>query len=547
LGLQALIEDYDLIDELPLVREEPPQPSLVRGENISLNPEKVKTLKRVQGALRLSAHILANDKTQLVGQLWGRMQGFDVPEIQQLLSQAKQHKTTGLRPLTPSLTSPGGRLLRTLSGHSHSVNAVAVTADGKRAISGSGDSTLKVWNLETAEELFTLNGHSHSVYAVAVTADGKRAISGSDDSTLKVWNLETAEELFTLNGHSHSVSAVAVTADGKRAISGSDDSTLKVWNLETAEELFTLNGHSHSVYAVAVTADGKRAISGSDDSTLKVWNLETAEELFTLNGHSHSVYAVAVTADGKRAISGSDDSTLKLWNLETGEELFTLNGHSDSVSAVAVTADGKRAISGSDDSTLKLWNLETGEELFTLNGHSDSVNAVAVTADGKRAISGSYDTTLKLWNLETAEVIASFTGESSIYCCAVTPDGVTIVAGEASGRVHFPAPRRDGGITMNTTPRSPIVTNTRGHPSEFQQIITEKSKNFVGREFVFAAINEFLHKYDRGYFTLIGAPGSGKTAILAKYVTENPHVIYYSAQVEGKNRADQFLWISALN
>ena len=94
---------------------------------------------------------------------------------------------------------------------------------------------------------------------------------------------------------------------------------------------------------------------------------------------------------------------------------------------------------------------------------------------------------------------------------------------------------------MNPTPRSPIVTNTRGHPSEFEQLITEKSENFVGRKFVFAAINEFLHKYDRGYFTLIGAPGSGKTAILAQYVTQNPHVIYYSAQIEGKNRADQFL------
>lgn len=94
---------------------------------------------------------------------------------------------------------------------------------------------------------------------------------------------------------------------------------------------------------------------------------------------------------------------------------------------------------------------------------------------------------------------------------------------------------------MNTTPRSLIVTNTRGHPSEFGQIITEKSENFVGREFVFAAINDFLHKYAHGYFILIGAPGSGKTAILAKYVTENPHVIYYSAQVEGKNRTDQLL------
>jgi WD40 repeat protein len=84
-----------------------------------------------------------------------------------------------------------------------------------------------------------------------------------------------------------------------------------------------------------------------------------------------------------------------------------------------------------------VWDLATGEQLRTLNGHSDSVNAVAVTADGKQAISASRDNTLKLWNLETGEVIASFTGESPIICCAVAPDGVTIVAGEESGRLHF--------------------------------------------------------------------------------------------------------------
>ena len=94
---------------------------------------------------------------------------------------------------------------------------------------------------------------------------------------------------------------------------------------------------------------------------------------------------------------------------------------------------------------------------------------------------------------------------------------------------------------MNTPPRSPTPINTASYPIEFQQLIWEKSENFVGREFVFAAINEFLHRCDHGYFTLRGAPGSGKSAILAKYVTSNPHVIYYNAQVEGKNRADQFL------
>jgi hypothetical protein len=89
---------------------------------------------------------------------------------------------------------------------------------------------------------------------------------------------------------------------------------------------------------------------------------------------------------------------------------------------------------------------------------------------------------------------------------------------------------------MNVTPRPPTA-----YSREFLQLIRDKSSNFIGRQFIFAAINEFLHKCDRGYFTLVGAPGSGKSAILAKYATENPHVIYYSAEVEGKNRVDQFL------
>jgi WD40 repeat protein len=128
---------------------------------------------------------------------------------------------------------------------------------------------------------------------------------------------------------------------------------------------------------------------------------------------------------------------VKVWNLETGGEKLTLTGHSDRVLAVAVTADGTRVIFGSDDNTVKVWNLETGEEPFTLTGHSDRVLAVAVTADGTRVISGSLDNTVKVWNLKTGEEIATFTSDSSIYSCAVAPDGLKIIAGDKSGMVHF--------------------------------------------------------------------------------------------------------------
>jgi WD40 repeat protein len=100
--------------------------------------------------------------------------------------------------------------------------------------------------------------------------------------------------------------------------------------------------------------------------------------------------------------------------------------------------DAPYAISSSTDNTLKVWNLKTAQELLTITGNSNGANDVVMTPDGKYLVSHtSYDNTLHVWELETQDVIASFCGESTLTCCAVAPDGLTIVAGEASGRVHF--------------------------------------------------------------------------------------------------------------
>ncbi len=407
ININALLADYDF---------------LPGDENLQL----------IQGALRLSAHILNEDKQQLAGQLLGRLLGFAREEIQRLLTQAQQCKTPGFLPQTVSLTPPGGSLVRTLVGHSSSVYAVALSADGKYVISGSHDKTLKVWNWQTGEQLLTLEGHSSLVTALTITPDGKYVISGSDDKTLKVWNWQTGEQLLTLEGHSSLVTALTITPDGKYVISGSDDKTLKVWNWQTGEQLLTLEGHSSLVKAVALSADGKYVISGSGDKTLKVWNWQTGEQLRTLYGHSSWVNAVVLSTDGKYVISGSDDNTLKVWNWQTGEQLLTLYGHSSFVYTVALSADGKYVISGSDDNTLKVWNLQTGEQLLTLYGHSSSVRAVALSADGKYVISGSSDNTLKVWNWQTGEQLLTLYGHSSlVYAVALSADGKYIISGSS--------------------------------------------------------------------------------------------------------------------
>jgi len=161
----------------------------------------------------------------------------------------------------------------------------------------------------------TLGRHTSIVWCVAVTHDSRFAISGSEDTTLKVWDLETGAEVRTLEGHSETVRCVAVTFDSRYAISGSNDDTPKVWNLDTGEEMKTLEGHTKSVTSVTVTPDSRFAISGSLDKTLKVWDLETEDCIGTLEGHTDFVSEVAMTPDGQLAISGSADSTVRVWDL----------------------------------------------------------------------------------------------------------------------------------------------------------------------------------------------------------------------------------------
>jgi WD40 repeat protein len=350
-------------------------------------------LDLIHGAVRLSSHVIECDPKQFASQMLGRLLPHQqIAPLRQFTDAViKGALRPWLRPLWPTLHPPGTALVRTLTGHRGGVNAVALTADG-------------------------------------------RAVSASGDQTLKLWDLKAGRALVTLEGHSNPVSGVAVASDGKRAVSASWDKTLKVWDLEAGRELRTLSGHSDWVRGVAVSGDGRLAVSASADQTLKVWDLEAGSELRTLTGHSDQVLGVAVSGDGRRAVSACSRQRLKVWDLETGLELHTLCDHYDHVTGIAVSRDGGLAVSASADRTLKVWDLEAGRELRTLTGHSESVNGVALSGD--RAVSASDDQTLKVWDLETGNVIATFTCDAAARCCAFAGDR-RIVAGDEAARVHF--------------------------------------------------------------------------------------------------------------
>jgi WD40 repeat protein len=290
-------------------------------------------------------------------------------------------------------------LTYTLTGHSKEVWSVAISANGQTLVSGSGDRTIKMWNVNTGQLLHTFQGHSARVFSTAISPDEKILVSGSGDGIIKVWNLRTRQLLRTLTGHSKEVWSVAISANGQTLVSGSADKTVKIWDLNTGQLLHTLTGNAGYVLSVLVSPDGKTLIHGScqEDNSIKVWDLQTGQLLRTLKGHSIAVNSLAISADGQTLVSGGTDKVVKIWDLNTGQLLHTFTGPSLKVNSVAISADRQTLASGSSDRTIKLWNPHTKQLICILTGHSKEVWSVAVSRDGQTLVSGSGDQTIKVW------------------------------------------------------------------------------------------------------------------------------------------------------
>ena len=189
-------------------------------------------LRLVQGALRLSAHVLAHDPVQLRGQFYARILTSPEPHLQHLREQAGASASgPWIRGLQRTLTPPGGPLLRTLAGHSGWVTAITVTPDGRYGVSGSDDDTLKVWELSSGQEVRTLMGHSAPVSAITVTPDGRYGVSGSADTTLKVWELSTGHVVATFTAESP-ILCCAVASDGRTIVAGDSSGRVHFLRLE---------------------------------------------------------------------------------------------------------------------------------------------------------------------------------------------------------------------------------------------------------------------------------------------------------------------------
>ncbi|MBW6491595.1 MAG: protein kinase [Lentimicrobium sp.] len=294
-----------------------------------------------------------------------------------------------------------GRCVKTLYGHTYSVKSVAFSPDGRYALSGSKDNTVRLWEISTGNEVRRFEGHTGMIKSVAFSIDGRRVLSGSNDETVRLWEISTGKEVKKFDGHQGEVESVAFAPDGGYALSGCSRSiySLKLWNIATLKEEKQLEWYSDNVWSIAFSPDGMLALSGSD-KTIRLWNLETGKTIRWFEGHSNSVLSISFSPDGKYALSGSADHTIRLWTISNGKELRRFEGHYEAVNSIAFSDDGRYALSGSFDNTLRLWFISNGKELLRFDEHEGTVNSVAFSKDCRYALSGSTDNTIRMWEFD---------------------------------------------------------------------------------------------------------------------------------------------------
>lgn len=247
--------------------------------------------------------------------------------------------------------------LASLQGHTDSVECVKWGGSGL-IYTASRDRTIKVWTADgndLGKLVRTLSGHAHRINTLALSSDAV-CRTGPFDHQGKYYQgltdpVEAAKQKYKdiLGG------------EPERLMSGSDDFTLFLWTpAESKHPVKRLTGHQQAVNHILFSPDGGRYIaSASFDKKIKIWNGKTGDFLYTLTGHVGSVYQVAWSPDARYLVSASKDSTAKLWEIDGGKKpkgaKETLPGHYDEVYALDWSPHGAAVATGSKDRTIKIW------------------------------------------------------------------------------------------------------------------------------------------------------------------------------------------------
>ena len=300
-------------------------------------------------------------------------------------------------------------LLANMAGSNNygGIYALAILSNDLIA-SGSGDTTIKVWNSTTFQLVATLKGHTNYVFSLAVLLNGN-LVSGGWDTMIKVWKSTTFELITNLEeGNTGSVSSLAINMLNENIIStGSYDNSIKIWNSKSFQLVTNLKGHTNQVRSVVILPSNGNIVSGSMDTTIKVCDSITYQLITTLSGHNDWILSLAVQPKNENIISVSYGETIKIWNSITFQLVATLEGKNSNNlmvgrnillnKSLAFLLNGNM-VTGLSDGIINVRDSSKFQLVTNVKGHSTFVTSLAILSNGN-LVSASMDNEIKIWKL----------------------------------------------------------------------------------------------------------------------------------------------------
>jgi guanine nucleotide-binding protein subunit beta-2-like 1 protein len=284
-------------------------------------------------------------------------------------------------------------------------------------LSSSRDKSIIIWKLTKDDTNYgvphkALKGHGHFVSDIVLSSDGQFALSGSWDSTLRLWDLTMGTTTRRFVGHTKDVLSVAFSADNRQIVSGSRDRTIKLWNtLGVCKYTIQEDGHSEWISCVRFSPTNTNPIivSAGWDKLVKVWNLTNCKLKTNHIGHTGYLNTVTVSPDGSLCASGGKDGQAMLWDLHEGKHLYTLDG-GDTINALTFSPN-RYWLCAATGASIKIWDLEgkiivdelKPEVLSTsTKAEAPSCTSLAWSADGQTLFAGYTDNLIRVWQVTLA-------------------------------------------------------------------------------------------------------------------------------------------------
>src|SRR5690554_3614587 len=287
--------------------------------------------------------------------------------------------------------------LHTLTGHNHSIYALAEGGDPRFFYTGAGDGMVVEWDLDMPKDGRLLAKLPHSVYALEVDQKRNWLFIGHNFEGIHTIDLNTRQELWSIKVTDQSIFDIQVYQD--HLYIGTAGGLVVVLDIESRSVVKHIKIGSESVRVFSLNANKKHLAIGSSDHSVKIFELKDFNPIANLTGHTNSVFALTYSPDGKHLVSGGRDARLKVWDTDSYMESKSIVAHMYAINYAAYREDGKYLVTCSMDKSIKLWEAASFQLLKVIDkarhgGHGTSVNKVLWSRYNQKVIAISDDRTI---------------------------------------------------------------------------------------------------------------------------------------------------------